>query len=163
MSWPLSSSATRASSSGTASRSPWGDGLASSPAGSSRARLETSKSHDCSAFTSGWRSNNFICRQLPASGSPCFFIAGASGISFRRFLLIDGTAALVTANVFTWLGYHYAEDLGNVIAGLGRFRQVMTGVLVLAIGLVAYRVILYQIERRQVKREEREGRAGHEE
>lgn len=104
-----------------------------------------------------------ICRQLPGFRLPCFFIAGASGISFRRFLLIDGTAALVTANVFTWLGYHYAEDLGNVIAGLGRFRQVMTGVLVLAIGLVAYRVILYQIERRQVKREEREGRAGHEE
>ena len=99
-----------------------------------------------------------ICRQLPGFRLPCFFIAGASGISLRRFLFIDGTAALVTANVFTWLGYFYAEDLGNVISGLGRFRQVMTGVLVLAAGLVAYRIILYQIERRQVKREEREGR-----
>ena len=99
-----------------------------------------------------------ICRQLPGFRLPCFFIAGASGISIRRFLLIDGTAALVTANVFTWLGYFYAEDLGNVIAGLGRFRQVMTAVLVLAIGLVVYRVVLYQIERRQVKREEREER-----
>lgn len=107
-----------------------------------------------------------ICRQLPGFRLPCFFIAGASGISLRRFLLIDGTAALVTANVFTWLGYFYAEDLGNVIAGLGRFRQVMTGVLVLAVGLVAYRIILYQVERRQVKREERaerEERAGREE
>ena len=107
-----------------------------------------------------------ICRQLPGFRLPCFFIAGASGISIRRFLLIDGTAALVTANVFTWLGYFYAEDLGNVIAGLGRFRQVMTGVLVLAVGLVAYRIILYQVERRQVKREERaerEERAGSEE
>lgn len=99
-----------------------------------------------------------ICRQLPGFRLPCFFIAGASGISLRRFLFIDGTAALVTANVFTWLGYFYAEDLGNVISGLGRFRQVMTGVLVLAAGLVAYRIILYQVERRQVKREEREGR-----
>ena len=107
-----------------------------------------------------------ICRQLPGFRLPCFFIAGASGISLRRFLLIDGTAALVTANVFTWLGYFYAEDLGNVIAGLGRFRQVMTGVLVLAVGLVAYRIILYQVERRQVKREERaerEEQAGREE
>ena len=107
-----------------------------------------------------------ICRQLPGFRLPCFFIAGASGISIRRFLLIDGTAALVTANVFTWLGYFYAEDLGNVIAGLGRFRQVMTGVLVLAVGLVAYRIILYQVERRQVKREERaerEEQAGREE
>jgi len=97
-----------------------------------------------------------ICRQLPGFRLPCFFIAGASGIPIKRFLLIDGTAALVTANVFTWLGYFYAEDLGNVIAGLGRFRQVMTGLLAVAILLVAYRIVIYQIERRQVKRTERE-------
>ena len=95
-----------------------------------------------------------ICRQLPGFRLPCFFIAGASGIPIKRFLLIDGTAALVTANVFTWLGYFYAEDLGNVISGLGRFRQIVTVLAVVAAGLVAYRIVLYQIERRRVKREE---------
>ncbi len=95
-----------------------------------------------------------ICRQLPGFRLPCFFIAGASGIPIKRFLLIDGTAALVTANVFTWLGYFYAEDLGKVISGLGRFRQIVTVLAVVAAGLVAYRIVLYQIERRRVKREE---------
>ena len=106
------------------------------------------------------RSNNPHLPPASRLQAPLLFHRGRLGHLLSTLPLIDGTAALVTANVFTWLGYHYAEDLGNVIAGLGRFRQVMTGVLVLAIGLVAYRVILYQIERRQVKREEREGRAG---
>ena len=95
-----------------------------------------------------------ICRQLPGFRLPCFFIAGASGIPIKRFLLIDGSAALVTANVFTWLGYHYAADLASVIEGLDRFRQIATTLAVVAAGLIAYRIILYQIERRQIKHEE---------
>lgn len=95
-----------------------------------------------------------ICRQLPGFRLPCFFIAGASGISIKRFLIIDGSAALVTANVFTWLGYHYSENLANVIAGLERFRQVATSLAVVAAVLIAYRIIQYQIERRRQKGEE---------
>jgi membrane protein DedA with SNARE-associated domain len=95
-----------------------------------------------------------ICRQFPGFRLPCFFIAGASGMSIKRFLLIDGSAALITTNVFTWLGYHYAEDLVNVITWLERFRQ---GVLVLAVfvgALVVYRIVQYQVERKKVSSEE---------
>jgi len=95
-----------------------------------------------------------ICRQLPGFRLPCFFIAGASGISIKRFLIIDGSAALVTANVFTWLGYHYSTDLANIIAGLERFRQVASSLAVIAAALIAYRIVLYQIERRHQKGEE---------
>ncbi len=95
-----------------------------------------------------------ICRQLPGFRLPCFFIAGASGISIKRFLLIDGSAALVTANVFTWLGYYYSSNLASVIEGLERFRQVASGLAIIAAALMAYRIILYQIERRQLKHEE---------
>jgi len=95
-----------------------------------------------------------ICRQLPGFRLPCFFIAGASGISIKRFLLIDGSAALVTANVFTWLGYYYSANLASVIAGLERFRQVASSLAIIAAVLIAYRIILYQIERRKQKGEE---------
>jgi membrane protein DedA with SNARE-associated domain len=95
-----------------------------------------------------------ICRQLPGFRLPCFFIAGASGISIKRFLIIDGSAALVTANVFTWLGYFYASNLAEVIAGLERFRQVASGLAIIVFGLIAYRIVLYQIERRQVKKQD---------
>ena len=89
-----------------------------------------------------------ICRQLPGFRLPCFFIAGASGMPIKRFLLIDGSAALITTNVFTWLGYHYWKDLADVIHWLERFRN---GVLVLAVMagfMIALRIIQYQRERR---------------
>ena len=95
-----------------------------------------------------------ICRQLPGFRLPCFFIAGASGMPIKRFLLIDGSAALITTNVFTWLGYHYWKDLADVIHWLERFRN---GVLVLAVmaGLmIAMRIIQYQRERRALGIEE---------
>lgn len=95
-----------------------------------------------------------ICRQLPGFRLPCFFIAGASGISLKRFLLIDGSAALVTTNIFTWLGYYYSEDLAEVIDGMEAFRQAAS-ILGIVVGLmIIYRVVLYQLERRRLKIEE---------
>ena len=95
-----------------------------------------------------------ICRQFPGFRLPCFFIAGASGMSIKRFLLIDGAAALITTNVFTWLGYHYAEDLVSIVSWLERFRQGVLVVAVLVAGMVAYRIIQYQIARRGAGAEE---------
>lgn len=95
-----------------------------------------------------------ICRQLPGFRLPCFFIAGASGISLKRFLLIDGSAALVTTNIFTWLGYYYSEDLAEIIDGMEAFRQAAS-ILGVVVGLmIVYRVVLYQVERRRLNIEE---------
>ncbi len=95
-----------------------------------------------------------ICRQFPGFRLPCFFIAGASGMSIRRFLVIDGAAALITTNVFTWLGYHYAEDLMAVIGWLERFRKGVLVVAVLVASMMIYRIIQYQIARRTSGEEE---------
>ena len=73
-----------------------------------------------------------ICRQIPGFRLPCFFFAGASGVSIGRFLAIDGTAALVTTNVFFWLGYHFSDDLAAVIPWIERFRStalVLVGIV----------------------------------
>jgi membrane protein DedA with SNARE-associated domain len=95
-----------------------------------------------------------ICRQLPGFRLPCFFIAGASGMSIKRFLLIDGTAALVTTNVFVWLGYYYSDNLVSVMAGLQRFRQGISVLAVMAALMIIYRIVIYQMERRQLGSEE---------
>ena len=95
-----------------------------------------------------------ICRQLPGFRLPCFFIAGASGMPIKRFLLIDGSAALITTNVFTWLGFYYWKDLANVIHWLERFRQGVLVLAVLAGVMVAVRIIQYQRERRALGAEE---------
>ena len=95
-----------------------------------------------------------ICRQLPGFRLPCFFIAGASGMPIKRFLIIDGSAALITTNVFTWLGYTYWEDLAGVIHWLEHFRLGIILVAVLLGLLVAIRIVQYQIERRSLGSEE---------
>jgi len=95
-----------------------------------------------------------ICRQLPGFRLPCFFIAGASGMPIKRFLLIDGSAALITTNVFTWLGFYYWEDLAEIIHWLERFRQGVLVLAVLAGFMVAVRIIQYQRERRALGAEE---------
>ena len=95
-----------------------------------------------------------ICRQFPGFRLPCFFIAGASGMSIKRFLLIDGAAALITTNVFTWLGYYYAENLVGIISWLEHFRKWVLIVAIVVAGMVAYRIIQYQIARRSAGAEE---------
>jgi membrane protein DedA with SNARE-associated domain len=97
-----------------------------------------------------------ICRQLPGFRLPCFFIAGATGIPIKRFLWIDGTAALITTNIFTWLGYVYWADLARVIHWLERFRQGVLAVAIMAGMLIAYRIVQYRIERREVGRRREE-------
>ena len=72
----------------------------------------------------------------------------------KRFLLIDGTAALVTTNLFTWLGYYYWKDLAQVIHWLDSFRQAVVVVAVMAGLLVAVRIVQYQMERRALGTEE---------
>ena len=95
-----------------------------------------------------------ICRQFPGFRLPCFFMAGASGMSLRRFLIIDGAAALITTNVFTWLGYHYAEDLMVVIGWLEQFRKGVLVVALLVASMMVYRIVQYQIARRNSGGEE---------
>jgi len=85
-----------------------------------------------------------ICRQFPGFRLPCFFFAGASGVSFKRFILIDGSAALITTNVFVWLGYTFADDMAKVLPWLDRFRSVAFFLLFLVLSFVAYRIYSFQ-------------------
>lgn len=90
-----------------------------------------------------------IARQFPGMRMPAFFFAGASGISLPRFLLFDGTAALITTTVFTWLGWAFADDLGRVLGWLDQFSRVGSVVGAVLLGLIGWRVGRRFIERRR--------------
>ncbi|MAY80382.1 MAG: hypothetical protein CL930_06300 [Deltaproteobacteria bacterium] len=92
-----------------------------------------------------------ICRQLPGFRLPCFFIAGASGMPFRRFILIDGSAALVTATIFVWLGYANHDEFQQYQYLVERFSSVFQYVFALVLCMVAYRIIDYQLVRRRME------------
>ena len=84
-----------------------------------------------------------IARQLPGMRFPTFFFAGASAISLTRFYIIDGLAALITVNVFYWLGYAFADDLSNIKLWVEDFQSYASGfasiLLVLVVSLLLYR------------------------
>lgn len=97
-----------------------------------------------------------ICRQFPGFRLPCFFFAGASGMRFRKFILIDGSAAIITTNVFVWLGY-YVADREKIGPWLQSFHNVVYVLLAVVGSAVLYRIISYQIRRRgERKRSESE-------
>ncbi len=85
-----------------------------------------------------------ICRQFPGFRLPCFFFAGASGVTFKRFIAIDGAAAIITTNVFVWLGYFFADDVAVVLPWLARFRHLALFLLVVALLFVGHRVYAFQ-------------------
>ena len=55
----------------------------------------------------------FLARFLPGLRAVVFFSAGSLGVSYLKFLLLDGLAALVSVPVFVWLGHFLWERLGN--------------------------------------------------
>ena len=76
-----------------------------------------------------------FCRQVPGLRFPGFFFAGATDVSLPRFLLFDGCAALITANVYLWVGGAFADNLDPIIDWIDRFR-VAAGLIMVAIAIV---------------------------
>ena len=71
---------------------------------------------------------------------------------FRKFIAIDGAAALITTNVFVWLGY-YVADRNKIGPWLDNFHNVVFVLLGILVSVVLYRIVSYQIEiRRNRKR-----------
>lgn len=76
-----------------------------------------------------------IARQLPGTRLPAFFFAGASGIPLTRFVMVDGTAAVLTTIVFFSLGYIFADDIDNVLLWVNRFRSGSSTAALVAIAV----------------------------
>jgi membrane protein DedA with SNARE-associated domain len=81
-----------------------------------------------------------ICRQIPGMRFPAFFFSGASGMPLRRFLLLDGTAAVGTALLWGgagwWLGPRLAESMSTV----DNLRQIGLAVGVCIMALFMWRL-----------------------
>ena len=53
----------------------------------------------------------FVARFLPGLRSPMFLVAGMSGkVSFMRWLMMDGLAAILTVPLWVYLGHFGAEN-----------------------------------------------------
>lgn len=91
-----------------------------------------------------------VTRFTPLVRGPVYLAAGLSGMSLRRFVLLDAAAALVHVPCLLWLG----ERVGRGAASMADAWQRMGW---LAAGLVAIALTLHLVRRASV----RARRAGH--
>jgi len=71
-----------------------------------------------------------FCRQVPGLRFPGFFFAGATDVPLARFVLFDGAAALITANLYLFVGGAFADDLTPIINWFERFRVAAAAIMV---------------------------------
>ncbi|MGB0133926.1 DedA family protein [Dokdonella sp.] len=82
----------------------------------------------------------FVARFLPGLRSPIFLTAGMTGrVSFLRFFLLDGFAALISVPVWVYLGYYGAQNHEWLLTWLHRSKTIVMIVL----GVIFVLVVRY--------------------
>lgn len=82
----------------------------------------------------------FIARFLPGLRAPIFLTAGISHrVPLWKFLIMDGSAALISVPIWVYLGYIFAYDIDRVLFWL-RKSEVLIIILILAavFGMIVY-------------------------
>lgn len=81
----------------------------------------------------------FVARFLPGLRSPIYLTAGMTRrVSFLRFFLLDGLAALISVPVWVYLGYYGAQNHEWLLTWLGRGKVVVLIVLGFLIALAGW-------------------------
>lgn len=71
-----------------------------------------------------------VARFMPGVRAVTYFTAGSVGMPYWRFILWDGLAALLSAPVFVFLGFHFGGELDFLIGKLKDGQFVVVGALV---------------------------------
>jgi membrane protein DedA with SNARE-associated domain len=82
----------------------------------------------------------FIARFLPGLRAPIFLTAGISHrVPLWKFLLMDGSAALISVPVWVYLGYIFAYDIDRVLFWLRKSEFLIAVLLVIGLsGMFVY-------------------------
>ncbi|MEO8459646.1 MAG: DedA family protein [Dokdonella sp.] len=93
----------------------------------------------------------FIARFLPGLRSPIFLTAGMTRrVSFARFILLDGAAALISVPIWVYLGFFGAENHAWLLLWIKRFKTALLIVVVLLAIAAAAWAWRYWLRRRDV-------------
>lgn len=71
-------------------------------------------------------------RFLPGVRAVTYFTAGSAGMAYWRFIVWDGLAALLSAPVFVWLGFHFGDKLDYAIDRMKEGQLAVIGTIVVA-------------------------------
>lgn len=85
----------------------------------------------------------FVSRFVAGVRVGSFFLAGASRVRVRTFLLMDGLGTALSAPVSVWLAFHFGEEIHLALLWMGRiFRN-----LALLVALAALLALWWQMRR----------------
>lgn len=79
-----------------------------------------------------------VGRFATAAGTFIPFVAGTSGMSYRRFIVFDIPSVAVWATAIGLVGYLFGENLDLVDTILSRFGWIMLGLLVAMVGAIVF-------------------------
>jgi membrane protein DedA with SNARE-associated domain len=96
-----------------------------------------------------------VGRHTPGLRAPIFFLSGASGVGFWKFLLCDALSAAVTVPIVVTLGHYFGDHLDVVRSRIHEVQWLVAAAAVLALG--GY---LYLRRRRRLRAEALASRAG---
>lgn len=68
-----------------------------------------------------------IARFLPGIRAATYFVAGGARMSYWRFLVYDGIAALLSAPIFVLLGHHFGDQIRVVVGWAEQFHTWLIG------------------------------------
>jgi membrane protein DedA with SNARE-associated domain len=78
----------------------------------------------------------FLARFLPGIRAPIYIMAGVSHkISYFKFLLMDGLAAIISVPILIYLGYFFANDL-DVVIDYVKHSEIFIVVLIIIIAIL---------------------------
>jgi membrane protein DedA with SNARE-associated domain len=81
-----------------------------------------------------------IARFMPGVRAVTYFTAGSVGMSYWRFIFWDGLAALLSAPVFVFLGFHFGSELDYLIDKLKEGQTyVLAGLAVIGVAWFLWR------------------------
>lgn len=81
----------------------------------------------------------FIARFLPGLRSPIYLTAGMTRrVSFLRFFLLDGLAALISVPIWVYLGYYGAQNHEWLLTWLGRGKVIVLIVVCILVALAIW-------------------------
>jgi membrane protein DedA with SNARE-associated domain len=78
-----------------------------------------------------------FARFLPGLRAPTYFTVGHAKMPYWKFLLFDGSAALVSAPLWVCVGFWFGSDLEEAARVASQFSHyILTGVAVVLAGLL---------------------------
>jgi membrane protein DedA with SNARE-associated domain len=89
-----------------------------------------------------------VGRFLPGLRAPIFFVAGSSGVRYRKFITFDGMAALVSVPFWLFIGSKFGNEIDTLLGHIQRVKEIAGAVL----GAIVLAYIIYIIWKAKVSK-----------